>query len=58
MDVPLPLECSRVWEQVQWVDQDEGGLVVAQALEESVLVLAESVPVPEGSAPLPAVSVL
>ena len=58
MDVPLPLECSRVWEQVQWVDQDEEGLAVAQVLEESVLVLAELVPVPEGSAPLPALSVL
>ena len=31
---------------------------VAQVLEESVLVLVELVPVPEGSAPLLAVSVL
>jgi hypothetical protein len=58
MDVPLPLECSRVWEQVQWVDQGEEGLAVAQVLEGSVLELAELVLVPEGSAPLSAVSVL
>ena len=49
MDGPLPLECSRVWEQVQWVDQDEEGLV---------LELVELVLVPEGSVPLSAVSVL
>ena len=40
MGVPLPLECSRVWEQVQWVDQDEEGLAVAQVLEGLVLELA------------------
>ena len=58
MDFPLPLECSRVWEQVQWVDQDEGVLAVAQVLEGSVLELAELVLVPEGSSSLSAVSVL
>ena len=58
MDVPLPLECSRVWEQVQWVDQDEEVLAVAQVLEGSVLELAELVLVPEGLASLSAVSVL
>ena len=57
MGILLPLECSRVWEQVQWVDQDEEGLVVAQALEESVPVLAGLVPLLAESVPLLAESV-
>ena len=40
------------------MDQDEEGLAAPQVLEESVLVLVELVPVPEGSAPLPVELVL
>jgi hypothetical protein len=58
MDAPLQLECSRVWEQVQWVDQDEEVLAVAQVLEGLVRELAELVLVPEESVSLSAVSVL